>query len=77
MSNSIVSIDRHGIVEVLDEAMLEVVNGGGFFETTVHANGVCQSEVNTSCRGSNTGCVASPNTFCSSNQVCAEADTPV
>jgi len=78
MQSQIVSFDSHGIVSILDADVLAVVNGGGFFETEANLNGVCGgSEVNTSCRGSNSACLASPNTFCSSNQVCTEVDSPV
>jgi hypothetical protein len=75
--SALVAFSEHGVVEIMDQELLASVGAGGLFETEVNANGICGSEINTSCNGSNTGCVASPNTACGSNQVCSEVDSPV
>lgn len=75
--SELVAWGEHGEVLLLEEELLAAVGGGGLFESEVKVNGVCGSEINTSCYGSNSACVASPNTMCGSNSVCSEVDSPV
>lgn len=79
-TSTLVALDSFGVLEVVDQGLLETVAAGRYVagsDSSSHSNGhcvndTCGAEVNNSCYGSNTGCVANANTVCGANVICTE-----
>jgi len=76
MHEQLVAFDRHGVVEILEAASLSIASAGSFFHLQANVNANCGVDINPG-SPSNNACYFQPNTFCGSNQVCIEMQTPV